>query len=158
MTPYALALTIAQAVAQDSALQAWATATFGKPMTVYLGLPSAEFPDMERDAPFVAFGDPSRRSAQDRRAIEYGLDAWMGLQCAEYEPAVIDNYIEPAGMQHIFDGLALLLWAVKSAVPGNISISGAEILTDTLSAHDWVEGHLLLDFTEPVIIGQDPLA
>ena len=54
MTPYSLARTIAAAVAQDAALQAWATDEFDKALTVYLGVPSADFPNLETDAPFVA--------------------------------------------------------------------------------------------------------
>ena len=126
MTPYSLARTIAAAVAQDAALQAWATDEFDKALTVYLGVPSADFPNLETDAPFVAFGDPERR-------------------------------VEPTGLEAIGDGLALLLAAVSGALPDRMTIIAADQATDTLGAHDYVDGFLALEIEELLVMGQAPL-
>ncbi|HBA84927.1 MAG TPA: hypothetical protein DCZ95_12605 [Verrucomicrobia bacterium] len=157
MTPYSLARTIAAAVAQDAALQAWATDEFDKALTVYLGVPSADFPNLETDAPFVAFGDPERRAAQDKRAVAYGLSAWMGLRVAGMAETGVGNLVEPTGLEAIGDGLALLLAAVSGALPDRMTIIAADQATDTLGAHDYVDGFLALEIEELLVMGQAPL-
>ena len=157
MTPYSLARTIAAAVAQDSALQAWATDQFDTALTVYLGLPSADFPDVETDAPFVAFGDPTRNASRGRREVPHGLMAWMGLRVTGDASPEVENLVEPAGLALIGAGVQLLLDAVAAALPANVEITGADQATDTLGAHDWVEGFLALEFEHRLGIGKDPI-
>ncbi|MDA8139030.1 MAG: hypothetical protein M0036_10290 [Desulfobacteraceae bacterium] len=157
MTPYSLARTIAAAVAQDAALQAWATAQFSAALTVYLGIPSEDFPNMETDAPFVAFGDPSRQASRDRRQVTYGLLAWMGLRVSGMATTGIDHLVEPTGLDTVNDGLALLITAVAAALPEGCELVRADQETGTLTAHDWVEGFVGFEVEERLVMGQDPL-
>jgi len=157
MTPYSLARTIAAAVAQDTALQAWATAQFSAALTVYLGIPSASFPDVDNDAPFVAIGDPERRAGQDKNTAMFGLTAWMGLRVSGMATTGVVNLVEPTGLDTINDGLALLITAVAGALPDGVEITAADQATDTLGAHDWVDGFLAFEFEHRMVIGQNRL-
>lgn len=158
MTPYAFASAIARAVAQDSALQSWATVNFSKALTCYLGLPSEIFPKMEDDAPFLVFGDPGKRSGQQSRQVIYSLDVWLGLGIGSYDVTAIENYYEPDGVALVSAGMALVLTAIAAAMPDNCDIVEAGLDSDTMGAHDEVHGFMSLEFVQDLVIGQDPLA
>jgi len=149
--------TTATAVAQDSDLTAWVLASFGIALTVYKDLPSDVFPDIENDYPFVVLLPTEKRSGQEQRVIEYGLDAWLGLNVATYQTRAEGNLTDPTGVDLICDFIEKVKTAVVSDLPANTSVSFVEVI-DTLGRPPEVQGFIEMDFRQVVTIGTDPLA
>ena len=149
--------TVTAAVARDSALTAWALAQFDTALSVYKDLPSDTFPDIEDDYPFVVLLPTEKSSGQQQRVIEYGLDAWLGLNVAAYKTRAEANVTEPSGVDLACDFLQKVKDAVIDALPANTTVTFIETI-DTLGRPPEVQAYLEMDFTELVTIGTDPLS
>ena len=144
------------AVARDADLSVWATINFGRDLTVYKDLPSDTFPDIENDYPFVTLLPTEKTSGQQQRHIEYGIDAWLGLNQGDYAVLPDTNIVEPSGVDLICEFIDYVKAAVVTALPANTSVSFIELI-DTLGRPPEVQGFIEMDFREVVTIGTDPL-
>lgn len=147
----------AAALAQDDSLTSWARLNFARDLAVYKDLPTDVFPDIEDDYPFVMLLPTEKTSGQQSRHIEYGLDAWLGLNMATYQTRAEGNVTEPAGVDMICDFIEKVKDAVVAAMPANTSVSFVEAI-DGMGRPPEVQGFIEMDFREVVTIGTDPLA
>lgn len=150
--------TVVDATAQDSNLNAWAVANFGSPMNVHAGMPSDSFPDMDEDTPFLMFSEPSRSCSQNRRTIEYGFGAWLGLSNDTERVGKPDNETHPSGIELVLDGMRLVRLAVIAALPEGVTLDDFEEHADVNAVVDEVHGDMGFAFSQELTIGQDPMA
>jgi len=149
--------TIVTGVAQDTDLAAWAVAQFGTSVTVFAGMPSDDFPDMDDDVPFVLFGEPTRNCSQNRRTINYACGAWMGLSVSGLKTGNPDNLTEPIGVERILDGLRLVRLAVVASLPDGVTLDDFEENADVNAAGSEVHGDMGFSFSQPLTIGMNPM-
>ncbi|MBW1778508.1 MAG: hypothetical protein JRJ54_13085 [Deltaproteobacteria bacterium] len=147
---------VVASVAEDAALAAWAESNFGKGVSVYMEIPSESFPDFDDDAPFIVIGSPWRRANQERRVVEYGMEAWLGIAKSTYATRA-DGATEPAGVELIIDMIETVKNAIAAGLPEGFTMA-LEEYTDSLAAHDYCEGFMVLDFSKQLTIGEDPFA
>lgn len=157
MNLYTLYAAIRDAVAQDAELAAWAADQFGKAISVYAGLPSADFPNMDDDTPFIVLGDPSDARGRTNRTITYEISGWVGLTNSGMELGMLANVTEPSGVKQIVDALRMVRDAVVAGLPGNVQLDRFDTAADTLGAHDEIHGYFEMTFIEDLAIGQDPM-
>lgn len=149
--------TVFAAVAQDSALIAWASVAFTKSISFYRGLPSEVFPDMDSDTPFVVFGDPYSKRAAEKREIVFGFECWLGLSSGNYTDLALDDATAPAGSDLILEGAALLRAAVLAGLPAGCTIQEVVEYHDTMGSGDEVHGFLEFEIKQTLVIGQSPM-
>ena len=147
--------TFTAAVARDSALTSWAATHFAT-LSVYKDMPSDAFPSIEDDYPFVVLLPTEKTSGQQSRHIEYGLDAWLGLNVAGYKTRAEGNLTEPSGVDLICDFIEKVKAAIVTGLPANVSVSFTEAI-DTLGRPPEVQAFIEMDFVEVVTLGTDPL-
>ena len=157
MDLYDFYATIVDGVAQDDDLVSWATAHFGKAIHVYGAMPSADFPDMTDDVPFVLFGEPMRSCSQSQRRITYACGAWMGLSDEDDMVLVPDNAQRPTGLELILDGMRLVRLAVVASLPDGVLLDDFEEHADVNAVGSEVHGDLNFVFIHTLTIGQSPM-
>jgi hypothetical protein len=148
--------TFTAAVARDADLGSWAKRHFGQ-LTVYKDIPSDTFPDIEDDFPFVVLLPTEKQSNQEWRRIEYGLDAWLGLNIATYKTRADGNVTEADGVDLICDFIEKVKAAVVAAQPEGFTVTFIEEI-DTLPRPPEVHGFITMEFIQKLVIGMDPLA
>lgn len=156
MDLYDFAYAIATGVAQDTALQAWATTNFGSAMHVYLGMSTEDMPSID-DAPFVVIEEMSRSCGQESRDIGYSMGCWMMLSDANHETVADNNLTILAGGQLISDGLRLMRLAVASNLPAGIVIGDVDQYADCNANGAEVIGYMAFSFIEHLTMGNNPL-
>lgn len=147
--------TFTAAVARDADLASWAKRHFGE-LTVYKDLPSDTFPDIEDDYPFVVLLPTEKSSGQRQRRIDYGLDAWLGLNIDTYKTRAEGNVTEPGGVDLICDFIEKVKTAVTAGQPDGFTVSFLEVI-DTLGRPPEVQGFIEMIFVQDLSIGDDPL-
>jgi len=145
---------VVASVAGDATLAAWANSHFGTGVSVFMEIPSESFPDYDNDAPFVVIGSPWRRANQERRTVEYGAEAWLGIETSTYATRA-DGATEPAGVELIIDMIEMVKNAIAAGLPEGVTMA-LEEYTDSLAAHDYCEGFMVMDFTRQLTIGEEP--
>jgi len=148
--------TFTTAVAKDVALDLWAMAHFGHHVTVYPDLDFSNPPDSEDDTPYVIFHSPGKRSGQEMRTIDYGMELWLVLNKSTHKTRAEDNITEPAGVELISDFITKTQAAIVAALPANFMVD-FEVVTDTIGMIPEIHGHLACEFMQRLVIGQDPL-
>jgi hypothetical protein len=157
MNLYDFYKTIALGVAQDSDLSTWATNLYSSGVTVFMGLPSDNFPDMDDDPPFVALSEPYRQSSQRRGTITYGCAAWIGLSATGTKDGNPVNLIEPVGLEQVLDCQQLVRLAIAAVLPGGVYLDPSEEFADVNAVDTEVLAHMELTFTQRLTIGQSPM-
>ncbi len=149
--------TFKEAVAQDSNLAAWASAQFGRQLSVWADLPADTFPDVESDYPFVVIMPVEKDSDQQRRLISYRLEAWLAFSMADYKKTTARaGLTEATGSDLICDFIEYVKAAVVAALPANTTVGFVE-LVDALGHPPDVEGFIEMSFRhEPTIGYGDP--
>lgn len=148
--------TFTAAVAQDSGLTSWLYSRFARSLSVYKDLPSDLFPDIEDDYPFVVLLPSEKSSGQQIRNIDYGLDAWLGLNVSTYQTRAEAGVVAPDGVDLICDFIEKVKQAVVAGLPANTHVSFVEAI-DTLGRPPEVQGFIEMSFREVVTIGTNPL-
>ena len=148
--------TFTAALAADSDLSAWAAVNFGRSLSIYKDLPSDTFPSIEDDYPFVVLMPADKASGQQTPRIEYGLEAWLGINKSAYISRAESDVTEPAGVDLICDFIDKVKVAVAAAMPANTSVSFVEMV-DALGRTPECDGYIEMNFIEVVTIGTDPL-
>lgn len=149
--------TVVDGVASNATLTAWSVTHFGADMHVYGGMPHDAFPDMAEDTPFVLFGEPSRSCGQGRRAITYGMGAWMGLSDEDDAVLIPYNGQRPTGIELICDGMRLVRLAVAASLPSGVIIDDFEEHADVNAVGSEVHGDMGFSFLQRLTIGQNPM-
>jgi len=157
MDLYDLYKTIVTGVARNSKLNIWATSKFGSALSVFAGMPSDSFPDMDEDTPFIIFAEPMRSCSQNNSTITYGCGAWMGLSISGDNTFNPSGANELAGVELILDGMRLVRLAVVDALPGGVYLDDFDEHADVNAVGSEVHGDMGFIFKEKLTIGQNPM-
>lgn len=147
--------TIFAGVVADTDLQTWANAQYSQAAKCYKGYPYNDPGDADDDAPWLALIDPEKESADDDRTVEITFYVWLVLSDSGTVTRG-DAGIEPAAVDNIFDFVDKAKDAIRSVLPANFTARFKEIY-DTVGALPEVHGYIECTFTQPVLIGSNPL-
>jgi hypothetical protein len=146
----------ATAIAQSSAIAAWANAQFGRPLKLYVDVEGGALPDAS-DMPYAILHTPGVQRHQERREQAFSVAVDLALDKSAYRQRPETHAAEPSGVELIMDLHTLVVAAVKAALPDNTTF-GYAVSADTLGALPEVHAYMDFDFTTRVTLAGDPLA
>jgi len=148
--------TFVEAVAQNSELDAWANINFERSVKVFPEVDAADDPDVEDDTPYVIFGSPAKSFHREKNRVEYFMGGFLTINKDGYTLRTEDNVVEALGVKLISEFIEHIKNAIVAALPANF-ICGFTAETDTVTRLPEVCGYLDIDFTQVLVIGEDPM-
>jgi hypothetical protein len=155
MKIYDLISSLQTAVAQDSELADMAVNWYGQAHRAFIDQ-DADNPPGEPDCPNLQFHSPEKRAAEDSRTVIYGF--YLDIQvCDEADRMrAQENAFEFSATMRLAEFVERGLAVIRAAKPDDFSMS-YEFVTDTITHFPVFTADVFVQFTQALVIGQDPL-
>jgi hypothetical protein len=146
----------AQALAADSALTAWAQATYGRPQKVYINI-DLKNPPGQADCPYVILRPATARigNAQAQKLAQ--LEMVCCLYDESFRTYAEDAITEYNGVQRLCELIQLAIRALAALDIGNALLNLLEPDFDTIESFPFFMAGLPLAITEDYVLGADRL-
>jgi hypothetical protein len=153
MVIYDLLKDTAEALAEDSEINAWCLATFGARAEILI---DEDLRDPSSAAPAVRLHSPYKRAHQEQRSVEHGFFIYVLVNAAADTTDAHINLSEFAATAQLMTFLDMIIDTVYDKKP-TAAVMEYELTTDTVSSFPYFDAEIGLQFYQTLFIGQDPL-
>lgn len=153
MIIYDLIKDTAEALAEDAEIGAWCLAEFGARHEVLI---DEDLRDPSSAAPAVRLHSPYKRANQESRQVEHGFFAYVLVNSAPDTVNAHINLSEFAATEKLMTFLYMVISTVFANKPA-AAVMEYDLSTDTISSFPYFDAEIGLAFTQPLVIGQNPI-
>ena len=142
------------ALAADSAVRAWATLAYNRPLTVMENCDPRNDPG-EGDCPLVILYPLSKSGGLNQSVKSHVI----GLSCLVFDdgmPESLEGVTRFTGGRLVEELRELAVTVIRENVPSGIHIESIHTEYDTIEQFPYVSAGMEITFTQEKLIGQDP--
>ena len=147
-----------EAVESDADLDAWANATYGRPVSVFVGIDEKN-PPGDGDYPLLHLFPRARREGYDAGESQ---ETVIGVSCGVLDDGVVSlpaaNTTEAASVSRLDELRRLALAAIDRADIGGAMLAEVETEYETVEFWPYLVCVMLITVREEYLAGQDPFA
>lgn len=153
MEIYDLLKDTAEALVQDSDLEAWCVAVYGSALEVEI---DEDIRDPSTAAPVLRLHSPYKRAHEEQRDVEHGFYMYVLVNTDADRLETQSNLSEYQATEQLMTFLGMVIEIVFNNKPA-AAVMAYHLETDTITSFPYFEADVALEFTQHLAIGQNPI-